>query len=307
MSTEKVAVVGSFVVGLTLRADRFPTTGETVLARDFDLGPGGKGSNQAVQVARLGTDVEFIGVIGADDFARIATDLYRTEGVGTTHLVQTSERNTGVGFIILDGSGDNRILLDPGTNDAFTPAHVDDAAPAFDRSSVVIAQLEIPADTARSGLAAGKAAGCTTILNPAPARPVPQDTFEVVDILTPNQTEARVILGLAPDDPHDDLDLCDQLRGLGVGTVVLTRGECGAVVVDAAGVTKIEPFRVDVTDTTGAGDAFNGALAAALAAGMDLHSAARRAAAAGALACTKLGVIPALPTAAAVDKLMESA
>lgn len=302
-----MAVAGSFVVGLTLRADRFPTAGQTVLARDFDLGPGGKGSNQAVQVARLGTAVEFIGVIGTDDFARIATDLYEAEGVGTNHLERTSERNTGVGFIILDDSGDNRILLDPGTNDAFSAAHVEAAAAVFEQSSVAMAQLEIPAETARAAMAAAKSAGCITILNPAPARPVPANMFEVVDILTPNQTEARVLLGLAPDDPGDDLALCDHLRNLGVNSVVLTRGEQGAVIVDAAGVTNIEPFRVDVTDTTGAGDAFNGALAAALASGMDLPEAARRAAAAGALACTKLGVIPALPGAAELDELLAPA
>lgn len=307
MSANKVAVVGSFVVGLTLRADRFPITGETVLARDFDMGPGGKGSNQAVQIARLGTDVEFVGVLGSDDFARIATDLYQAEGVGTTHTVRTADRNTGVGFIILDDSGDNRILLDPGTNDAFTPAHVDAAADAFAESAVVLAQLEIPAETALAGMKAGKAAGCTTILNPAPARPVPREMFGFVDVLTPNQTEARILLGLPPDDPYDDLALCERLRALGTGTIVMTRGERGAVIVDANGATQIEAFSVEVTDTTGAGDAFNGALAAGLAKGERLEAAARHAAAAGALACTKLGVIPALPTGEAVDRLAGAA
>lgn len=307
MSANKVAVVGSFVVGLTLRADRFPITGETVLARDFDMGPGGKGSNQAVQIARLGTEVEFVGVLGTDDFARIATDLYEAEGVGTEHAARTATRNTGVGFIILDDSGDNRILLDPGTNDEFTPAHIDGAAAAFDTSSVVVAQLEIPAETALAGMKAGKASGCTTILNPAPARAVPPDIFGFVDILTPNQSEARILLGLAPDDPHDDLALCERLRALGATTVVMTRGERGAVIVDANGAVVVEPFEVEVTDTTGAGDAFNGALAAGLAAGNELQDAARLAAAAGALACTKLGVIPALPAADAVDQLMGAA
>lgn len=306
MRSNKVVVVGSFVVGLTLRAGRFPTTGETVLASDFDMGPGGKGSNQAVQIARLGSAVEFVGVVGTDDFSQIAVDLYEREGVGTTAMARTDARNTGVGFIILDDSGDNRILLDPGTNDDFGTAHIETAAPLFEEASVAISVLEIPAETARAGLAAAKAAGCTTILNPAPARPVPADMFEVVDILTPNQTEARVLLGLAPDDPYDDLALCDRLRGLGVQTVVLTRGERGAVIVDADGVTKVDPFQVDVVDTTGAGDAFNGALAAALAAGLGLHDAARRAAAAGALACTKLGVIPALPHSADVDRVAGS-
>lgn len=299
-------MVGSFVVGLTLRTDRFPVSGETVLAREFDMGPGGKGSNQAVQVARLGTPVEFIGVIGNDDFGRIALDLYAWEGVGTTHLSTTEDRNTGVGFIMLDPAGDNRILLDPGSNEVFGPSHVQDAKGTLEESAVVMAQLEIPAQTAREGLALGKAAGALTILNPAPVRPIPRDVFAHIDILTPNQTEARVLLELPPDDDSDDLDLCGRLLDLGVGTVVLTRGAQGAVIVDGKGSTPIDPFEVEVVDSTGAGDAFNGALAAALASGMALEDAARRAAAAGALACTKLGVIPALPHADALEEMLSS-
>ena len=304
MSNSAVAIVGSFVVGLTLRADRFPVAGETVLARDFDRGPGGKGSNQAVQVARLGTSVEFIGVIGDDDFGRIGSLLYVDEGVRTTHLEVTSERNTGVGFIILDPSGDNRILLDPGSNDLFSPAHVRAASSALSQASVVMTQLEIRAETANEGLKQGRAAGCTTILNPAPARPLPEDIYGYVDILTPNQTEARILLGLDPSDPTDDLELCGRLLDLGVGTVVLTRGEQGAVIVEAEGTIAVPAFAVEVTDSTGAGDAFNGALASALAQGTTLHDAVVRGAAAGALACTKLGVIPALPTASELERLL---
>lgn len=299
-----MVVVGSFVVGLTLRADRFPVSGETVLAREFDMGPGGKGSNQAVQIARLGTPVEFVGVIGDDDFGRIALDLYEREGVGTKHLTVTGERNTGVGFIVLDPAGDNRILLDPGSNEVFGASHVRDARTTIEDSAVVIAQLEIAAETAREGLAIGKAAGARTILNPAPVRPIPRDVFAQIDILTPNQTEARVLLELPPDDASDDDDLCRRLLDLGVGTVVLTRGAKGAVIVDADGVTPVDPFPVEVVDSTGAGDAFNGALAAALAGGMELEQAAHRAAAAGALACTKLGVIPALADSDAVDEIL---
>lgn len=303
MSTS-VAVIGSFVVGHTLRADRFPVAGETVLARDFDRGPGGKGSNQAVQIARLGTGVEFIGVIGNDDFAKIASVLYETEGVGTTYLEQTGDRNTGVSFIVLDASGENRILLDPGTNDLFTPEHVRDATPVLSAAGVVISQLEIPAETALAGLKLGRESGCTTILNPAPARPLPEEIYGYIDILTPNQSEARALLGLAPDDPADDMDLCGRLLDLGIGTVVLTRGEQGAVVVEPHGTTAIRPFRVEVIDSTGAGDAFNGALASALAQDQPLHAAVVRGAAAGALACTKLGVIPALPTATELEQLL---
>lgn len=292
------------MVGLTLRADRFPVAGETVLARDFDLGPGGKGSNQAVQVARLGAKVEFIGVIGDDDFGQIGSKLYADEGVGTTHLEVTGERNTGVGFIILDSSGDNRILLDPGSNDLFTPARVQAAGAVISQASVVMTQLEIPSETAREGLALGRSAGATTILNPAPVRPLPDDIYGHVSILTPNQSEARVLLGLEADDPADDLDLCARLLELGVGTVVLTRGEQGAVIVGADATIEVPAFPVEVIDSTGAGDAFNGALAAALSEGTTLHESVRRGTAAGALACTKLGVIPALPSRAELEQLL---
>lgn len=304
MPNSGVAVVGSFVVGHTLRSDRFPVAGETILARDFDRGPGGKGSNQAVQIARLGTQVEFIGLIGDDGLGKTAKDLYEHEGVGTRNLEVVRERNTGVSFIILDGSGENRILLDPGSNDLLTPERVRAAASVISAARVVMTQLEIPAESALEGLRLGKQGGATTILNPAPARAVPEEIYGYVDILTPNQSEARALLGLAPDDPADDMDLCARLLDLGVGTVVLTRGEQGAVVVEPHGTTAIRPFRVDVTDSTGAGDAFNGALASALAQDEPLHAAVVRGAAAGALACTKLGVIPALPSATELDQLL---
>jgi ribokinase len=299
-----VTVVGSFVVGMTLRADRFPVSGETILARDFDLGPGGKGSNQAVQIARLGTQVEFVSLIGTDDFAAIATDLYEREGVGTKHLTNTPERNTGVGFIILDAAGDNRILLDPGTNELFAPEHVRDARDVIAGSEVLITQLEIPSETAIEALRLARENGATAILNPAPVRPLPDEAFRHVDLLTPNQTEARILLGLEPDDPTDDVAICERLLELGVGNVVLTRGEQGATIYSSDGATHVEPFSVDVVDSTGAGDAFNGTLATALASGKGLEAAVVRAAAGGALACTALGVIPALPYAARVDGLV---
>ena len=297
-------MVGSFVVGLTLRADRFPVSGETILARDFDLGPGGKGSNQAVQVARLGGDVEFVSLIGTDDFASIATQLYEREGVGTRYLTSTAERNTGVGFIILDAQGDNRILLDPGTNEIFTPAHVAAAADRIAAGDVVITQLEIPSETAAAAMTLAKERGALSILNPAPVRPLAPEVFRHVDLLTPNQTEARILLGLEPDDPADDLDICDRLLQLGVGKVILTRGAEGATIVASDGTVHIDAFSVDVVDSTGAGDAFNGTLATSLAEGAPIEDAVRRAAAGGALACKALGVIPALPYGKDVDALM---
>ena len=304
MGDAKVTVVGSFAVGLTLRADRFPVKGETLIARDFDQGPGGKGSNQAVQVARLGGDVEFVGLIGGDSFGEIAVKLYAEEKVGATYLLRTKERNTGVGFIVLNAAGDNFILLDPGANGLFSPAHVDRAAERIKQSRVVITQLEIPVATAAHGLKLGKQAGAITILNPAPAAPVPTDVFASIDIATPNHTELRVLLGRQPDDPTDDNDLCAELLRAGVETVVVTQGERGAMIVRADGIMQIPAIKVEVMDTTGAGDAFSGTLAASLAEGRSLEDSVKRAVGAGALACTKLGVVPALPNKAALEALL---
>ncbi|EKP94588.1 ribokinase [Thermaerobacter subterraneus] len=290
-----VTVVGSFAVGLTLRADRFPVAGETVVGRDFDRGPGGKGSNQAVQAARLGADVEFVGLVGDDDLAAIAWELYRREGVGTRYLGVVQGRNTGVGFIVLNAAGENLIVLDPGANECLEPSHVERARERLARSHVVLTQLEIPARTAVHALRLAREAGVTAILNPAPARPLPLEDLALADIVTPNETELRILLGLAPDDPSDSLNLCRRLLDAGVRTVVLTRGARGVLVVEPRGVTEVAAFPVPVVDTTGAGDSFSATLAVSLAEGRPLMEAVRRAAAAGALTCTALGVIPALP------------
>jgi ribokinase len=299
-----VTVAGSFAVGLTLRSSRFPAAGETVLARDFDLGPGGKGSNQAVQIARMGERVELVGMIGTDDFGDIAVNMYSLEGVGMKRLERTPERNTGVGFIILDESGENRILLDPGANDLFSPTHIQSARDLISDSSVVVTQLEIPIETAAAAMAAAREEGAVALLNPAPARELEASVLENVDILTPNQTEARILAGLAPDDPVDDLDVCAELMHRGVATVVLTRGPRGASIVTSEAIEHVDAFPAEVVDSTGAGDAFNGTLATALAQGISLGEAVRRACGAGALACTKLGVIPALPTATELDEFL---
>src|SRR5581483_1777697 len=300
-----VTVVGSFAVGLTLRAERFPVKGETLLGRDFDMGPGGKGSNQAVQAARLGADVEFVARLGQDNFGEIGTKLYAQEGVGSTYLVHTPNCNTGVGFIVLDKQGDNFIILDPGANALFTPDDVDRAKERIQNSHVVITQLEIPMETAGRALELAQQSDAISILNPAPAQRVPPDVLKHVDILTPNETELRIMLGRAPDAIVNPIDLCDELLQMGVQRIILTRGARGALIVTPDGYHTMPAMQVEVVDSTGAGDAFNGTLATYLARGMPLEPAVRHAVAAGALACTKLGVIPALPTAEQVEAALE--
>ncbi len=305
MSQPIITVVGSFAVGMTLRTVRMPIFGETLVGSDFYMGPGGKGSNQAVATARLGARSYFAGIIGDDKLGEIATDLYASEGVDTTHLVKTQEAATGVGFIILNETGQNGIILDMGANKLMDGAFVASVEAQIARSDVVMTVLELPVAAAAKAMELGKRHGVRTILNPAPATRLGDDVLANVDYLTPNETELRILLGLPPDDPAPTFDLAQRLRSHGVGTLIVTMGERGTLVLSEQGVTEVPGLPVDVVDTTGAGDAFNSGLAVALAEGRNLDDAVRFANCAGALACTKLGVIPSLATRAAVDALYD--
>jgi ribokinase len=271
--------------------------GETLIGSDFDMGPGGKGSNQAVGAARLGAESHLVAVIGQDLFGDVAVDLYRREGVDAAHVRRTAERNTGVGFITLNDAGENHIVLDMGANHLLSAAEVDAAEDLIASSQVVLTVLEINPATAARAMTLARRHGVTSILNPAPAQPLPSDLLAAVDVLTPNESELRILSGLAPDAPADTIDLAHALQARGVRQLVVTRGSRGALVVTADGATHhVAGVPVQVVDTTGAGDAFTSALGVALAEGQPLLEAVRFATLAGALAVTKLGVIPALPT-----------
>lgn len=294
-----VTVVGSYALGLTIRVDRMPVEGETVIGSRFDRGPGGKGSNQAIQAARVGADVALVAAIGDDDFGGEAMELWQREGISFDHVVRLPGEATGVGFILVEPKGENRIVLDPGANDRLSAGHVAAAASRIASSGAVIAQLEIPLATALAALAEGRRSGVLTILNPAPAQRIPLEALAGIDVVTPNQTELRILAGRGPNDAHEDeLTDCSRLLKAGIGCVVLTRGEAGARIVRPGGVLDVPSISVKVVDTTGAGDAFSATLAVGLAAGEPIEQAVHRAVVAGALACTALGVVPALPTAA---------
>lgn len=300
-----VTVVGSFAVGLTVRVPRFPVAGETLLGSEFDMGPGGKGSNQAVGAARLGASSRLVARLGRDIFADVALDLYRREGVDARRVVQTDETNTGVGLITLDDRGQNRIALHPGANALLSVEDVDRAEALIAESRVVLSVLEIPPETAGRAMEAGKRLGAITILNPAPAASLDADILSHVGILTPNESELRILCGLEPADPTDTVELAARLQDRGVGRLVVTLGENGALIVYEDRRTEmVSGYPVEVVDTTGAGDAFNAALAVFLAEGRDLPEAVRIATFAGALTCTRLGVIPGLPLRADVEKIM---
>lgn len=298
-----ITVVGSFAVGMTLRAQRMPVFGETLVGSDFDMGPGGKGSNQAVGVARLGARAHFAGIIGDDRLGEIAVDLFAQESVDTTYLQRTEAMATGVGFIILNPEGENGIILDMGANELMDGAFVDQVEEQIARSDVVMSVLEIPVEAAARAMALGKKHGVRTILNPAPATALDESVLQHVDYLSPNETELRILLGLPPDDPSDTVELAKQLRARGVGNLIVTMGEKGALILSEDGQAEAAAVPVDVVDTTGAGDAFNAGLAVALAEGKSLAAAVAFANRCGALACQKLGAVPGLATRAAVESL----
>ena len=298
-----ITVIGSFAVGMTLRTTRMPVFGETLLGSEFDMGPGGKGSNQAVGAAKLGAKAYFAGIIGADKLGEIALDLYAAEGVNTDYLQQSDELATGVGFIILNQAGENGIILDMGANELMDADFVDGVEAQIARSDVVMTVLELPVEAAARTMELGRKHGVRTILNPAPAAALTDDVLRNVDYLTPNETELRILLDLPPTDPTPTEELAAELQRRGAGNLVVTMGEDGALVLTDDGVTRVPGVAVDVVDTTGAGDAFNAALAVALAEGESLLNAVKFAIRAGAVACTRLGVIPALGNRNQVNEL----
>jgi ribokinase len=296
LSAPRITVIGSYATGLTMKVKRLPSTGETVLASGYRVDHGGKGSNQAVACARHGAQVSFVARIGNDPFGESALQLYREEELDVAGVRQADNQPTGVGFILVEAeSGDNCIAFDPGANELLTAADVQESEAAFTAASVVLTQLEIPVGAAEAAMACGRAHGAITILNPAPVRTLPASLLELVDVLTPNQTEAKVLTGRSPDAAVAPEEVARDLIRAGVKQVVMTLGEQGALIVDASSSRPIPAIRVPVVDTTGAGDAFNAGIATALAFGANLQAAAEFGVIVGALAVTKDGVIPALP------------
>ncbi|MEU4779713.1 ribokinase [Micromonospora sp. NPDC023633] len=291
----KIAVVGSYGAGLTMQVPRVPVAGETLSGGTFASGHGGKGSNQAVAAARLGAEVSFLTAVGPDQFGAAARQLWAEEGIDASG-VRTADAATMVGIILVDDEGENRIAIAPGALDELTLADVDGFADRIAAADLVVVSLEIPLPVAVAALRTAHERGVRTLLNPAPAVALPDEAWEWIDVLTPNASEARVLTGRDPDGTASGDELVELLRTRYAGTVVLTLGAEGALVDSDGQRSWVAPVTVPrVVDTTGAGDAFTGALAVALVRGDDLTEAVRFAAAAGAHTVGIAEVIPALP------------
>ena len=299
----RIMVVGSLNMDLIARTPRLPQPGETVLGREFHSAPGGKGANQAVAAVRLDAQVAMVGRVGDDDYGRALLATLASDGVNTKHVTVDPETPTGVALIELDDAGENSIIVIPGANMRLTPADVQAAESMLATSDVLLLQLESPLAVLQHAIPAARTHGVTVILNPAPARPLPAQLLQDVDYLVPNEIEAGLLVGREVSDTASARDAAHTLRGKGVGTVILTLGGQGALLVGEDDIL-IPAFKVKVVDTTAAGDAFVAGFAVALAAGRDLEQAVRFASAAGALATTRLGAQPSLPTAAEVEALL---
>ena len=291
----RIAVVGSYGLGMTMRMPRLPVAGETLPGGEYRSGHGGKGSNQAVAASRLGADVTLLTAVGDDPIGRAAREMWAAEGVDATAVI-TAPAATMVGMILVEPSGENRIIIATGALDHLGPRHVQDFAPQLAAADIVVVSLEIPMAPAVAALRIAHEAGTRTLLNPAPAQPVPDEAWSYVDLLTPNRTEAAILLGLPPDAAGPAEDLAQQLHGRGGATVVLTLGAEGALICDDHGLTQVAAVPpTEVVDTTGAGDAFTAALAVELAAGRSIADSVGFAARVGAYAVAHHEVFPVLP------------
>lgn len=300
----RIAVVGSYGVGMTMRLEHVPERGETIAGATFSAGPGGKGSNQAIGAARLGAHVSFLTALGDDEFAVSARELWQAEGIDASQ-VATVDAATMVGVIMVEPDGENRIVIAPGALDLLCPAHVDGFADTIAAADLMMVCNEIPQETVVHALRVARQHGVKTLLNPAPARDLPQESREFVDYLTPNFGEGQMLAGLTSAATAPEI--LDALRTTFRATIVLTAGSDGAWVDDAVAQTRthVPPTTPPkIVDTTGAGDAFNAALAVALCQGRQPIWAAKYATAAGAFAVSKHEVIPGLGTDADLAALL---
>lgn len=299
-----IFILGSYAKALVMTADRIPMAGETLIGSDFRQTWGGKGSDMAVQAARLGANVAYAGVVGDDTFGHEFVALMRDEGVNIDALTLTPKLPTGAGLIIKDNQARNVIVVDMGANKLFSPTHVDEAKTLIEQSRVALAQLEIPLETALYGLNLAKQLGKITILNPAPARDLRGVNLSHIDYLTPNETEARVALGLAPDDARSNREIADLLLETGCRYVVMTLGEAGSAVFSRTDTLEIPSCKVDVVDSNGAGDSFNAGLAVALSEGQPIEKAAFFANATAALCCCDWETVPSYKTRQEVEQFL---
>lgn len=290
MHKAKIVVIGSSNTDMTIKGDRLPKPGETVLGGEFRMGPGGKGANQAVAAQRLGADVSFICKVGRDIFGDNAIAGYQKEGIDCSRILR-SDKASGTALILVDGNAENCIAVAPGANADLTPEDVDSVADVISSADYLILQLEIPVESVLRAAKIAHEAGVYVILNPAPACHLPEELFGYISLITPNQTESALLSGV-----EGNLDAAvERLMQLGVKDVVVTLGSKGSLVISEGAKTLVPSLKVKAVDTTAAGDTFCGALCVALSEGCSLVDAAGFATKASALTVQKMGAQDSIP------------
>ena len=304
-SQKPIVILGIFVADTAFRADRQPTMGETILGHSFVLGPGGKGSNQSVAAAMAGGRVHIITRLGDDAFAEIARAIWAKAGV-TAEVKVDAESYTGAAYIFIEqASGNNAIIVAAGAAGRLSPEDVEAQADLIASASIFVTQLEQPIPATLRGLQIARAAGVTTILNPAPAASLPNSLLALCDFLTPNETEAEALTGLPVTTVDEARIAAAALLAKGVGAVIITLGENGALYHDALQSVHVPVISAGpVVETTGAGDAFNGGFAVALSEGHDVIDAVRFGCATAGISVTRPGTAPAMPSRPEIDALL---
>jgi len=300
-----IVILGVFVADTAYRAARQPRMGETILGDSFALGPGGKGSNQAVAAARAGGDVRFITRLGRDTFADMALATWAGAGVKPA-VTQDADSYTGAAYIFVDSAtGDNAIIVAPGAAALISEADIDGQAALIAGAGVFVTQLEQPLPAALRALQIAREGGVTTILNPAPAAPLPAGMLALCDYVTPNESEAEALTGLPVTTPAEAEAAARALRAMGAGAAVITLGAQGALYHDGTRTVHVPALNAGpVAETTGAGDAFNGGFAVALAEGADPVAAVRFGCATAAISVTRPGTAPSMPARTEIDALL---
>jgi len=301
---KKIVVIGSSNTDMVIRTPAIPRPGETVLGGEFFMAPGGKGANQAVAAARAGGDVHFIARVGDDFFGRQSLDGFIRDGIHIDRLIRDKAAPSGVALIIVGPDGENSIAVASGANARLSVEDVTQAKPVITSADIVLMQLESPLETVREAAKIASSAGVPVVLNPAPARALGDDILRRVAYLTPNETEAEILTGITLIQKSDLAKAADVLLAKGVKAVLITLGAKGVFVATAEKKEVVAAFKVIPVDTTAAGDAFNGALAVALAEGRPLLKAARFANAAAALATTRMGAQPSLAIRTEIENLL---
>jgi ribokinase len=296
-----ILVIGSLNADLVVRAQRFPLPGETISGEGLQILPGGKGANQAVAAARLGASVSMLGRVGRDNFGSYLLENLESNNVDT-RLVQRDDASTGTATIILDSNGQNSIVLSAGANGKVSDADVRTAS--FPDFNLLLLQLEIPIETVLSAARRAKGSGLRVLLNPAPARTLSDELISLPDFLLPNEIELSLLTNQTVNDIPSAEKASKILLGRGAQTIILTLGANGALIVTKELTRHIPPFKVNVVDTTAAGDAFIGGFASALLQNKSLEEAVRYGCACGALATTRFGAQPSLPTREEVEKFI---